>query len=147
LHSACIAAIHHCPGLLGYNCCVAEFARHTELSIGVALTDLVSTHQHHVDFEGGVRTRIVLDTSVLVADPSQRKTPIIKAVTAPLAHYETHLRVKYEAALRDYGFQVEDEGAFSTDPVDYPDVAVKVAEVVRGGRADRGEGRYSLCPR
>jgi PhoH-like ATPase len=69
LHSACTAAIHHRPRLLGYNWCVAEFVGHTEQSIGVALTDLVSTHQHHVDFEGGVRTRIVLDTSVLVADP------------------------------------------------------------------------------
>jgi hypothetical protein len=67
MHSACTAAIHHRPRLLGYNCCVAEFVGHTEQSIGVALTDLVSTHQHHVDFEGGVRTRIVLDTSVLVA--------------------------------------------------------------------------------
>ena len=39
---------------------------------------------------------------LLVADPSQRKTPIVNAVTAPLAHYETHLRVTYEADLRDY---------------------------------------------
>ena len=39
---------------------------------------------------------------LLVADPSQLKTPIINAATAPLTHYETHLRVKYEADLRDY---------------------------------------------
>ena len=39
---------------------------------------------------------------LLVADPSQLKTPIMNAATAPLAHYEAHLRVKYEADLRDY---------------------------------------------
>ena len=39
---------------------------------------------------------------LLVADPSQLKTPIINAATAPLAHYETHLRVKYDADLLDY---------------------------------------------
>lgn len=39
---------------------------------------------------------------LLVADVSKRKTPIITAVTRPLHHYETHLRVKYEHELRDY---------------------------------------------
>jgi hypothetical protein len=37
-----------------------------------------------------------------VADPSQRKTPTLKAATHPIVHYETHLRVKYEHDLRDY---------------------------------------------
>ncbi len=39
---------------------------------------------------------------LLVAEASQRKTPIITTATKPLVHYETHLRVKYEAELRDY---------------------------------------------
>jgi hypothetical protein len=39
---------------------------------------------------------------LLVADASQRKTPILKTATRPLVHYETHLRVKYEHDLRDY---------------------------------------------
>jgi PhoH-like ATPase len=33
------------------------------------LTDLAPTRSRHIDVPGGVRTRIVLDTSVLVADP------------------------------------------------------------------------------
>jgi Protein of unknown function (DUF3987) len=39
---------------------------------------------------------------LLVADPSQRKTPILKTTTRPLVHYETHLRVKYQRDLADY---------------------------------------------
>jgi Protein of unknown function (DUF3987) len=39
---------------------------------------------------------------LLVADASLRKTPTMNAVTRPLVHYETHLRVKYEADLRDF---------------------------------------------
>lgn len=34
--------------------------------------------------------------------------------------------------------QVEDCGTYSTDSVDYPDLAVKVAETVAGGTAQRG---------
>jgi ribose 5-phosphate isomerase B len=40
--------------------------------------------------------------------------------------------------LRAAGHEVLDLGTDSTEPVDYPDVAVSVGEAVRGGRADRG---------
>ena len=36
------------------------------------------------------------------------------------------------------GFDVIDLGTFSTEPVDYPDIAAAVGEAVRDGRADRG---------
>ena len=39
---------------------------------------------------------------LLIADPSQRKTPIMKAATLPLVQYETRLRVKYEEELRRF---------------------------------------------
>lgn len=44
---------------------------------------------------------------LLVGDPSMRKTPIFKTVTRPLEHYETHLRVKYDADMRDHELAVE----------------------------------------
>jgi PhoH-like ATPase len=47
-----------------YNSCVAE-----PLTNGVALTDLVHGRPVVDHAEGGVRTRVVLDTSVLVGDP------------------------------------------------------------------------------
>jgi Protein of unknown function (DUF3987)/Bifunctional DNA primase/polymerase, N-terminal len=53
---------------------------------------------------------------LLVADPAQRKTPIINSVTAPLAHYETHLRVKYEADLRDFEMALEQMGEGTAKP-------------------------------
>jgi ribose 5-phosphate isomerase B len=40
--------------------------------------------------------------------------------------------------LRSGGHEVLDLGTDSTEPVDYPDIAVRVGEAVRGGRADRG---------
>ena len=40
--------------------------------------------------------------------------------------------------LRVMGHEVIDLGTDSAEPVDYPDVAVKVGESVRSGRAERG---------
>ena len=39
---------------------------------------------------------------LLVADPSQRKTPIMTAATRPLVEHEARLREKYEAEQRAY---------------------------------------------
>jgi ribose 5-phosphate isomerase B len=41
-------------------------------------------------------------------------------------------------ALRAEGHEVLDLGTDSTEPVDYPDIAVKVGEALRGGHAERG---------
>ncbi|MCL6581299.1 MAG: ribose 5-phosphate isomerase B [Firmicutes bacterium] len=40
--------------------------------------------------------------------------------------------------LRRLGHEVVDFGTYSTDPVDYPDIALAVARAVAGGEADRG---------
>jgi len=40
--------------------------------------------------------------------------------------------------LRRLGHEVVDLGTYSTDPVDYPDIALAVARAVAGGEADRG---------
>jgi len=41
-------------------------------------------------------------------------------------------------ALKTMGYIIEDFGVFSSDPVDYPDIAGRVAEAVAEGRFDRG---------
>ena len=41
-------------------------------------------------------------------------------------------------ALRSWGHEVTDVGTDSTDPVDFPDIAELVCELVRKGEADRG---------
>jgi RpiB/LacA/LacB family sugar-phosphate isomerase len=40
--------------------------------------------------------------------------------------------------LADLGHEVQDVGTHSTDPVDYPDYAEKVANAVLGGKNERG---------
>ena len=61
-----------------------------------------------------------------------------KPIVIASDHFGRHLK----NALRDYliakGFQVDDLGVHSDDPVDYPDVGTPVAEIVGAGKYDRG---------
>lgn len=58
------------------------------------------------------------------------------AIGADHAGYQ--LKEELAAGLATSGYDVIDLGTFSTDPVDYPDIASAVGEAVRDGRADRG---------
>ena len=40
--------------------------------------------------------------------------------------------------LTKRGFECEDMGIYSLEPVDYPDIAVKVAEAITSGQCERG---------
>lgn len=53
-------------------------------------------------------------------------------------HRGVPLKQKLVPWLQAEGYEVTDEGAAVTDSVDYPDYAVKVAEKVSHGEADRG---------
>jgi ribose 5-phosphate isomerase B len=53
-------------------------------------------------------------------------------------HAGFELKQKIKARLEQQGVQVEDEGTVSTDSVDYPDFAKKVAEIVAHKQADLG---------
>jgi ribose 5-phosphate isomerase B len=53
-------------------------------------------------------------------------------------HYGLPLKNVLRDYMRDLGYEVEDMGVNSTDAVDYPDVGVALAEVVRAGKYDRG---------
>jgi ribose 5-phosphate isomerase B len=52
-----------------------------------------------------------------------------------------HIGLPLKNAVRDHlvslGFQVDDSGVQTTEPVDYPDVAVAVAEDIAAGKHDR----------
>ena len=52
------------------------------------MTDLAPSRARHVDVKGGVRTRMVLDTSVLVADPSCISSFVGADVVIPLTVIE-----------------------------------------------------------
>ena len=53
-------------------------------------------------------------------------------------HRGIALKQKLIPWLQSHGHQVTDEGADTTDSVDYPDYAAKVAHQVAGGQAERG---------
>lgn len=53
-------------------------------------------------------------------------------------HAGFEMKQTLAATLRARGHEVLDLGTHSTDPVDYPDCAVAVADALRAGRADRG---------
>lgn len=48
------------------------------------------------------------------------------------------LKAPLVQTLRGWGHAVTDVGTFSTDPVDFPDIAQKVCDEVLAGRAERG---------
>jgi hypothetical protein len=70
---------------------------------------------------------------LLVGDPSMRKTPIMTTVTRPLAFYETSLRVKYEADLRDYEMAKKDGDDKAEEPPPPPRYIVRDVTVEKLG--------------
>lgn len=59
-------------------------------------------------------------------------------VACAFDHAGVPLREAVLEAVRTAGAEAIDLGVSSTDPVDYPDLALSVAEAVAGGEADRG---------
>jgi len=53
-------------------------------------------------------------------------------------HFGLGLKNLVRDHLREMGYQVDDLGVDTDDPVDYPDVALVLAEAVSEGRYDRG---------
>lgn len=53
-------------------------------------------------------------------------------------HRGVHIKARLYQCLTTEGFDVIDEGTDSTDPVDYPDFAQRVASQIAQGQLDRG---------
>jgi len=70
------------------------------------------------------------------ADRALSNNPKVVALGADHGGYE--LKQLIHTYLIELGYQPIDCGTFSRDPVDYPDIALAVAELVAGGRAARG---------
>jgi ribose 5-phosphate isomerase B len=62
----------------------------------------------------------------------------VRAVAIASDHTGIALRQSLIALLRGRGLAVNDLGTHATDPVDYPDVAAGVADLVARGEADAG---------
>ena len=65
-------------------------------------------------------------------------TPRAIAVAVGADHGGFALKEEVKAHLTRLGYPFRDLGTFSTDPVDYPDVALAVARAVRSGEARLG---------
>jgi len=53
-------------------------------------------------------------------------------------HHGPNLKQSVIALITEAGHEYEDFGCYTTDPVDYPDIAQKVAEAVAKGNFERG---------
>jgi ribose 5-phosphate isomerase B len=75
------------------------------------------------------------DTS---ASPHAKSAPASRVVAIGADHGGLALKDALRAYLEELGYTTVDCGTYSTDPVDYPDYALAVAEWVSSGRAWRG---------
>jgi ribose 5-phosphate isomerase B len=64
--------------------------------------------------------------------------PGVIAVAVGADHGGFALKEEVKVHLTRLGYRFRDLGTFSTDPVDYPDVALAVARAIRGGEARLG---------
>jgi ribose 5-phosphate isomerase B len=76
-------------------------------------------------------------TAPAVADDVDQP-PADRTVAVGADHAGVVLKAELSTLLRSLGWRVVDCGTGSPDPVDYPDIALAVGELVAGGRAARG---------
>jgi ribose 5-phosphate isomerase B len=74
----------------------------------------------------------------LPADELSALAPPDKTVAIGADHGGFSLKETLKPVLASLGFSPRDVGVHDPQPADYPDIALKVAELVAGGRAARG---------
>jgi ribose 5-phosphate isomerase B len=84
------------------------------------------------------RIAVVREGSASADDAALAPRADIRTVAVASDHTGVKLRQTLVAFLRGRGLAVQDLGADGPDPVDYPDVAASVADVVARGEADAG---------
>ncbi|HSB16618.1 MAG TPA: ribose 5-phosphate isomerase B [Bryobacteraceae bacterium] len=86
---------------------------------------------------GGIGRRVFLGSGVAGAVAA---APGVRAMRLAIGsdHAGFPLKGPVIEMLRSWGHSVKDLGCFSTQPVDFPDIARQVCAEIKGGRADRG---------
>jgi ribose 5-phosphate isomerase B len=84
------------------------------------------------------RIRVVREGCVSPDEASLAPPADIRTVALASDHTGVALRRELVGFLRSRGLSVQDLGVDGTEPVDYPDVAAAVAELVARGDADAG---------
>ena len=84
------------------------------------------------------RVVVLREGQALEADAALAPKADIRSVAIASDHTGIALRTTLIAFLRGRALAVNDLGTYTTDPVDYPDIAASVADVVARGEADAG---------
>jgi ribose 5-phosphate isomerase B len=84
------------------------------------------------------RITVVADDRLQREDENLAPAAVIRKVAIGSDHGGLALKASIIAALRARGVAVDDLGTLTTDPVDYPDSAARVAKTVARGEADAG---------
>ncbi len=85
-----------------------------------------------------LRVTVVREGQASEADAALAPRADVRSVAIASDHTGVALRTALIAFLRGRGLAVNDLGTHGTDPVDYPDVAASVADLVARGEADAG---------
>jgi deoxyribose-phosphate aldolase len=75
---------------------------------------------------------------ILPANQAAAAAPPGKTIALGADHGGFHLKETLKPILAGLGLEAQDVGVFNEKPADYPDIAVKVAELVARGAATRG---------
>ncbi len=84
------------------------------------------------------RVVVLREGQALEADAALAPKADIRSVAIASDHTGIALRTTLIAFLRSRALAVNDLGTYTTDPVDYPDIAASVADLVARGEADAG---------
>lgn len=84
------------------------------------------------------RVTVVRESSVSIDEASLAPVADIRSVAVASDHSGAALRKRIVSFLRSRGLAVADLGTDGTEPVDYPDVAASVADMVARREADAG---------
>ena len=98
----------------------------------VAPETIVTASAREVAAARGVRIHEVPEDQVAVLAPPER------TVAIGADHGGFRLKEALKPVLESLGYEVRDVGVYEEKPADYPDIALKVGELVASGAAARG---------
>jgi ribose 5-phosphate isomerase B len=84
------------------------------------------------------RVTVVAESQLDRSDEGLAPAAEIRRLAIGSDHSGLSLKAAIVAALRARGIAVDDLGTLTADPVDYPDIAARVAKAVARGEADAG---------
>jgi ribose 5-phosphate isomerase B len=107
-------------------------------SLRVPADALVTPLARQAALERRVRIECTADPSPPAAERQEQATRPERTIALGADHAGYRLKDEVAELVRSLGYGVVDCGTGGPEPVDYPDIALAVAELVAAGRASRG---------